>query len=81
MGIPQIFADFNNADRHGRLRLIFRRSAEDIERQKLNSLNGLKVIVYDDDELSANAEVVFSEEEQIWVAAIDWSQIRRQSKP
>jgi hypothetical protein len=36
----------------------------------------MKITVYDD-ELSADAEVDFSEEEKIWVAKIDWSQIRR----
>ena len=30
----------------------------------------MKIIVHDDDELSANAEVIFSEEEKIWVAKI-----------
>ena len=77
MELPRIFADFNNADSCGRLRLIFHRSAEDIERQKLNMISGLKVVIYDNDELSAIGEVVFSEEEQIWVARIDWSQIKR----
>jgi hypothetical protein len=77
MELPRIFADFNNADTRGCLRLIFKRSTEDIERQKLKLSNGLKVIVYDDDELSADAEVMFSEEERIWVAKIDWSKIKR----
>ena len=37
---------------------------------------GMLVVVYDD-ELSASAEVTFSEEEKIWVAKIDWAQIKR----
>jgi len=78
MELPKIFADFNNADPRGCLRLIFDRSAEDIERQNLKLFNGLKVIAYDDDELSAIAEVIFSEDENIWVAKIDWSKIQRQ---
>jgi len=70
MNIPKIYADFNNADRHGRLRLAIHGSEEDIKAQKLKMFNGMKIIVHDDDELSANAEVIFSEEEKIWVAKI-----------
>jgi len=77
MPTPRINADFNNADRHGRLRLAIRGSEEDIMAQKLELLNGMKIIVHDDDELSADAEAIFSEEEKIWVAKIDWSKIKR----
>lgn len=77
MGTPKIYADFNNADRQGRLRLAVRGSEEDIRAQKLKLLNGMNIIVHDDDELSANAEVVFSEEEKIWVAVIDWTKMKR----
>ena len=73
MSLSKIYADFNNADRHGRLRLATRGSEEDIRAKNLELLNGMKIIVYDD-ELSAEAEVVFSEEENIWVAKIDWWQ-------
>jgi hypothetical protein len=77
--LPVIYADFNNADRHGRLRLAICGSEEDIQRQDLKLFDGMKVIVKGDD-LSADAEVKFSNEEQIWVAEINWAQIKRQPK-
>jgi hypothetical protein len=73
---PRIFADFNNADTKGRLRLITHGSVSDIEKQEIKLTNGMALVVYDDD-LSADAEVIFSEEENIWVAKIDWSKIIR----
>ena len=69
MDIPKIYIDFDNAGRQGRLRLAIRGSKEDIQSQELKLFNGMKLIVYDD-ELSADAEAIFSEEEQIWVAKI-----------
>ena len=78
MTTPKVYADFNNADCHGRLRLAIRGSEEDIKSQKLELFNGMKIIVDDDNELSADAEVIFSDEEGIWVAKIDWEKIRRQ---
>jgi len=76
MSAPRIYADFNNADSKGRLRLITEGSLSDIKSQNLKMEEGMLVIVYDD-ELSANAEVTFSKEEKIWVAKIDWAQIGR----
>ena len=76
MNAPIIYADFNNADRQGRLRLSVRGSQEDIQRLGLKLCDGMKLIVQDDG-LSANAVVRLSEEEHIWVAEIDWSQIKR----
>jgi len=76
MATPKIYADFNNADNKGRLRLIVQGSVSDITTQNLKLKSGMPVIVYDDD-LSADAEVIFSDEENIWVAKIDWSKIRR----
>jgi len=76
LSTPRIYADFNNADSKGRLRLITEGSLSDIKRQNLKMEEGMLVVVYDD-ELSASAEVTFSEEEKIWVAKIDWAQIKR----
>ena len=76
MSAPRIYADFNNADSKGRLRLITEGSLSDIKRLNLKMEEGMPVIVYDD-ELSTSAEVIFSEEEKIWVAKIDWAQIGR----
>jgi hypothetical protein len=81
MAIPTIFADFMNADEQGRLRLICVGTIEDLGRLGLRLANGLSVIVNDHDELEADGEVVFSTDEQIWVAKIDWKAIRHISRP
>jgi len=75
MSAPRIYADFNNADSKGRLRLITEGSLSDIKSLNLKMEEGLLIVVYDD-ELSTSAEVSFSEEEKIWVAKVDWAQIR-----
>ena len=36
----------------------------------------MQITIYDGD-LSAEAEVLFSEEERIWVAKIDWEKLKR----
>jgi hypothetical protein len=68
---PIIYGDFHNADRHGRLRLNTQGSLADISAQNIALSNGIKLIVQNG-ELSAEGEVMFSEEERIWVAKIDW---------
>ncbi|AMV25337.1 hypothetical protein VT84_13130 [Gemmata sp. SH-PL17] len=80
MSIPSIFADFNNADPEGRVRLNCAGTIEDLARLGTRLANGLNVIVHDD-ELEANGEVLFSAEEHVWVAKIDWKAIRRLPVP
>ncbi len=78
MAIPSIYADFNNADALGRLRLNTVGTVEDLGRLGLRLENGLRVIVRDD-ELEADGEVVRSADEGIWVAKIDWKAVRHLS--
>lgn len=80
MATPLIFADFQNADVLGRVRLNTVGSVEDLGRLGVRLTNGLRVTLYDDD-LEADGEVVFSAEEHIWVAKIDWNAIRHVSRP
>ena len=80
MALPVITADFNNADESGRLRLNLNGPMRDIARLGLHLENGLRVILQDDD-LEADGEVVFSADEGIWVAKIDWDAIRHVSRP
>jgi len=68
--------DFNNADESGRLRLNLVGTLSDIARLGIGLENGLSVIVHDE-ELEADGEVVYSEDERIWVAKTDWDAIRR----
>jgi len=70
-----IFADFNNADRLGRVRLNTVGSIEDLGRLGLHLVDGLRVTIHDD-ELEADGEVLYSSDESIWVAKIDWNAIR-----
>ena len=77
MPTPSIHADFMNADTQGRLRLTCVGTTEDLARL----VEGLHIIVTDDDELEADGEVVYSTEEHIWVAKIDWNAIRRLAAP
>ena len=77
MALPVITADFNNADVLGRLRLSIVGAARDFQRLGLNPENGMRIVVNDNEGLEADAEVVYSDDEHIWVAVIDWDAIRR----
>jgi hypothetical protein len=72
---PRIFADFQNADGQGRLRLNCIGTIEDLSRQGTQLTDGGQLLIYSE-ELEADAVVEYSSEEKIWVAAIDWEQIR-----
>lgn len=71
MDIPKIFADFNNADRKGRIRLNTNGSLSDIKLLKIELIDGKKVMLDDDDGLATIGSLMFSEEERIWVVEID----------
>ena len=71
----RLFADFHGADRQGRLRLNCDGTKWDLERLGINLEEGLEIVVYSE-ELEADAWVTFSSEEGIWVASIDWNEIR-----
>jgi hypothetical protein len=83
MNNPRIFADFQNADSQGRLRLNcigtilpWRGYAnEDLSRQGTKLIDGENLLIYSE-ELEADAVVVYSDEDKIWVASIDWDKIR-----
>jgi len=88
MAKPKIYADFHNADPHGRLRLNCAGTAEDLARQQVQLREGLLLTLYADDlddqgqpdELLVDGVVSFSVDENCWVAAIDWSAIRHASE-
>lgn len=71
----RIYADFNNADVLGRVRMNTFGLMRDVESKGLILTEGLKVILDDEDELRAVGIIEFSETEQIWVAKIDWDKI------
>ena len=76
MSQPAIFADFNNADPRGRVRLNTIGTIEDLSRQGIQLREGMKIILHDDD-LEADGEVHFSTEEKTWIAMINWQAIRQ----
>ncbi len=84
---PRIYADFHNADAHGRLRLNSVGTIEDLARHQIELHEGLGLTFYSDDldengaldKLLVDGTVSFSAEEDCWVATIDWSAIRHGS--
>jgi hypothetical protein len=75
MNRPKIFADFHNADTQGRVRLNCIGTIEDLSRQRIELQNGQLLTLYSE-ELEADGAVQYSEAEKVWVAMIDWNQIR-----
>lgn len=70
-----VYADFNNADPDGRVRLNGAGSLRDLARLGLNLRDGTPLTIHDE-ELAADGEAVFSTTEAIWVVVIDWSLVR-----
>ncbi|MEW6499128.1 MAG: hypothetical protein AB1589_42580 [Cyanobacteriota bacterium] len=76
MSHPRIFADFHNADEQSRLRLNCVGTIEDLSRQNIKLQEGQLLTLYSE-ELEVDGMVEYSQEESLWVAAIDWQQIRQ----
>jgi hypothetical protein len=72
---PRIFADFHNADRQNRIRLNCLGTTEDLTYQNIELKNGQSLVLYSK-ELEVDGVAQYSEEESLWVAIIDWEQIR-----
>lgn len=75
MAPPTIYADFNNADANGRVRLNCAGTVSDLSRLGVVLREGMAVVLSDDD-LAADGRVEFSADERIWVAAVDWTAVR-----
>ncbi len=80
MSRPTIYADFNNADSRGCLRLNCVGTIQDLSEQGLQLRDGLPLTLHDE-ELEADGEARFSSEERIWVAVIDWARVRQHRAP
>jgi hypothetical protein len=76
MSLSRVFVDFHNADEQGRLRLNCIGTIEDLARQQAKLENGQQLTLYSED-LEVDGVVQFSEDEKVWVAMIDWNQIRQ----
>ncbi len=75
MNYPKIYADFHNTDEQGRLRLNCVGTIEDLNRQRIKLYNGQTLTLYSED-LEVDSLIQYSEDDQIWVAIIDWNAIR-----
>lgn len=71
----RVFADFHNADLKGRLRLNCTGTLADLACQKITLRNSQRLIFYSE-ELEVDGVVQYSDEENLWVAVIDWNAIR-----
>lgn len=74
--IPKLFADFNNANTKGRLRLTTNGTLADIKRLNLELKEGMQVFIDDNDTLTTIGYIRYSDEEKIWVAEINWNDIQ-----
>lgn len=70
----RIFVDFHNVDSDGRIRLNCTGTVQDLNRCGIPLKSGIKIMMYQE-ELEVPGEIVFSEEEKIWVAKLDWLKI------
>jgi hypothetical protein len=69
----RIYADFNNVDAQGRVRLNCVGSMKDIDNLASDVRSGAKVLLYTPGELEVEALLEF---DAIWVAIPDWTTIR-----
>ena len=76
MHIEVIFVDFNNADEKGRVRLSTNGSLNDIKNKNIELVEWKKVLLDDYDDLKTFGTLYFSNEENIWVAEINWDDIQ-----
>jgi hypothetical protein len=82
---PKVYADFNNADALGRIRLNSVGTTQDLAREQIRLSDGLMLLLYCDDanddgqsvELQANGAVEFSTNENCWVAKVNWDALQR----
>jgi len=85
---PKIYADFQNLDDANRLRLTCAGTLQDLQRQGIQLQEGQILTFYSDDaddqgqpdELRVEGRVHYDEDEQCWVATIDWGAIRHASE-
>jgi hypothetical protein len=71
----KIYADFNNADPSGRLRLNCRGTVDALRQHNIRLQEGMILHLTDEEELEAKGVVTYSNEENIWVAAVDWNSL------
>jgi hypothetical protein len=84
---PRIYADFQNLDDSNRLRLTCKGTLDDLKELQLRLCPGLEATFYMDDaddagnldDILVDGIVEFNQQENIWVGAVDWSDVYHQS--
>lgn len=71
-----IYADFNNVDEEGCIRLNSTKTTDDIESQNIKLKQGLKVKLTNE-ELEVEGRLQYSKTEDIWTALINWSEVKK----
>src|SRR4051794_10208890 len=87
MATSRVYADFQNLDGLNRLRLTCAGTRADLERQGIRLREGMALTFYTDDaddegrpdELRVEGVARYSDEEDCWVAEVDWSALRHAS--
>jgi hypothetical protein len=74
--LNKIFADFNNTDIRGRIRLTADGTLSDLKNQHIKLEPDLEILLDDDDGLIVKGVVQFSEDEKIWIAEINWDKLK-----
>jgi hypothetical protein len=73
--LPRVFVDFNNSDQQGRVRLNTVGTVKDLNRLGIVLRDSIDIILYSL-ELETRGIVAYSPEEGLWVAKIDWNDVR-----
>lgn len=71
----RVFVDFHNADTQGRIRLNCVGTVEDLSAHNIDLQVGQQLTLYSED-LEVDGTIEYSESEHLWVAVIDWDEIR-----
>ena len=74
----RVFADFNNADEQDCLRLNCLGTIDDLASQNIELKDGQSLTFYSED-LEVDGILKYSPEENIWVAVIDWNNIKEKA--
>jgi hypothetical protein len=74
----RIYADFNNSDEQGRVRLNTVKSLEDLEQNKATIKDGLSVVLYMSGELEVHGTLIF--QDGIWNGIPEWATIRYENE-
>jgi hypothetical protein len=75
MTYPKVFVDFNNADEQSRVYLTCIGILQDLNQQGIQLIDGLILLLYQED-LVAEGTVEYDDEQGVWVAVVDWDNMR-----